>query len=203
MPVLSLTGSAALRFTVACRYGPIVNLSMASIDATSRQIHLEDLDADSPQATLAHARELLLEYGRFVIAQPGAARFCFGTLEKEAAQLPLSYMEQGGGSLIAYIEETPAGFVAWRGLPDTVATNACEMKRLWVRPASRGLALGRTLTLAVIKRARTAGYKAMYLDTAPASMSAAHRLYLELGFEPCAVYNDNPVEGLAYLLKKL
>ena len=176
---------------------------MATVDALLPQIRLEELDADSTQSTLAHAQELLLEYGRFVIAQPGAARFCFGTLEKEAAQLPLSYMEQGGGSLVAYVADAPAGFVAWRALPHSVAAHASEMKRLWVRPASRGLALGRTLTLAVIERARSAGCKAIYLDTAPASMSAAHQLYLELGFEPCAPYNDNPVEGLAYLSKKL
>ena len=203
MPVLSLTCSAPRRFTVACRDGPIVDLGMASIDDPLPQIRLEELDADSSEAALADARELLLEYGRFVIAQPGAARFCFGTLEKEAAQLPLSYMEQGGGSLIAYVGDAPAGFVAWRALPETVATNACEMKRLWVRPASRGRALGRVLTLAVIERARAAGCKAIYLDTAPASMSAAHRLYLELGFEPCPPYNDNPVDGLAYLSKRL
>jgi len=28
-------------------------------------------------------------------------------------------------------------------------------------------------------------------------------MYLELGFEPCPPYNDNPVEGLAYLRKDL
>jgi hypothetical protein len=55
----------------------------------------------------------------------------------------------------------------------------------------------------VIDRAVAAGRKSLYLDTAPASMSAAHRLYLEMGFTPCAPYNDNPVEGLAYLVKNL
>jgi hypothetical protein len=34
-------------------------------------------------------------------------------------------------------------------------------------------------------------------------MAAAHRMYLDLGFKPCAPYNDNPVEGLAYLRKEL
>ena len=29
------------------------------------------------------------------------------------------------------------------------------------------------------------------------------RLYLDMGFEPCAAYNDNPVEGLAWLRKAL
>jgi ribosomal protein S18 acetylase RimI-like enzyme len=134
---------------------------------------------------------------------PARDTSCFGSLEKEAAGLPFSFLEQGGGSLIAFAHGLPAGFVAWRALPAAVAPDACEMKRLWVRPASRGLSLGRMLTLAVMERARTAGYTSIYLDTAPDSMAAAHRLYLDLGFEPCAPYNDNQVDGFAHLFKKL
>jgi len=146
---------------------------------------------------------LLIEYGRFVIAQPGAGHFCFGTLEQEAARLPFSYQEQGGGCLLARVLGEPAGFVAWRELPAAVAPDACELKRLWVRPSARGLGLGRALTQEVLNRARAAGCKAIYLDTAPASMAAAHRIYLELGFKPCAPYNENPVEGLVHLMKIL
>lgn len=170
---------------------------------TSRPFYLEEITAAASSGTLAQARELLLEYGRFVIAQPGAARFCFGSLEKEAARLPLSYHEQGGGCLIAHAHAQPAGFIAWRTIPESVAPHAWELKRLWVRPAARGLALGRALTQAVLDRAIAARRKAVFLDTSPASMAAAHRLYLDLGFEPCAPYNDNPVEGLAYLRKNL
>jgi ribosomal protein S18 acetylase RimI-like enzyme len=173
------------------------------MDALAQQIHIEEITASSSESKLAGARDLLLEYGRFVLAQPGAGRFCFGTLEKEAAGLPDTFREQGGGCLIALAHEEPAGFVAWRSLPEKVGPKACELKRLWVRPASRGLSLGRTLTLAVLDRARAAGYKSIFLDTAPASMAAAHRMYLDLGFEPCAPYNDNTVEGLAYLRKVL
>jgi ribosomal protein S18 acetylase RimI-like enzyme len=180
---------------------------MSAADAASRQIHLEEITASSFETTKDQARELLLEYGRFVIAQPGAARFCFGSLEKEAARLPLSFNEQGGGCIMATVEagstEFPAGFIAWRALPTSVAPAAWELKRLWVRPSGRGLSLGRTLTTAVIDRAHAANRKAIYLDTAPASMAAAHRLYLELGFQPCPAYNDNPVEGLVYLAKHL
>jgi putative acetyltransferase len=176
---------------------------MALQEAASRPITLQTITADAPAATLADARELLLEYGRFVIAQPGAARFCFGSLEQEAARLPLSYLEQGGGCLIARVHSEPVGFVAWRALPAAVEPDAWEMKRLWVRPAARGLSLGRALTQDVLDRALAAGRKAIYLDTAPASMAAAHRLYLEMGFAPCPPYNDNPVEGLAWLRKPL
>jgi len=34
-------------------------------------------------------------------------------------------------------------------------------------------------------------------------MGAAYRMYVELGFVPCPKYNDNPVEGLVYLVKYL
>lgn len=176
---------------------------MGATELPSLQLSIEEITADSPAGDVDAARELLLEYGRFVVAQPGAARFCFGSLEKEAARLPLSYLEQGGGSLLARRAGEPVGFVAWRTVPETVAPDAWELKRLWVRPAARGMRLGRALTLAVIDRAVAAGRKAIYLDTAPAAMGAAHRLYLELGFEPCAPYNDNPVEGLAWLVKLL
>ena len=176
---------------------------MDSLEAAPRPFYLQQIVTTDSEATLTQARDLLLEYGRFVIAQPGAARFCFGALEQEAARLPLSYLELGGGCLMAHTHGQPAGFVAWRTVPEAVEPQAWELKRLWVRPAARGLSLGRVLTQAVLDRAIAAECKAVYLDTAPASMGAAHRMYLDLGFVPCPPYNDNPVEGLAYLRKSL
>jgi GNAT superfamily N-acetyltransferase len=169
----------------------------------TKLFELEEISSAAPPGTLIAARELLLEYGHFVIAQPGAARFCFDALEKEAERLPLSYHEQGGGCLLASRNADPLGFVAFRSLPVTVSPDAWELKRLWVRPVARGLGLGRALTQAVLDRAAAAQRQAVYLDTAPAVMPAAHRLYLDLGFVPCDPYNDNPVEGLAYLVKYL
>lgn len=166
---------------------------------------LEELSEHSSPEVLTAARELLLEYGRFVIAQPGAARFCFGSLEKEAARLPHSYLEQGGGCLIAAPGKMPVGFIAWRALAPSayVVEDAWEMKRLWVRPAARGLGLGRRLTEAVIARAIAAHRRAIYLDTAPASMSAAHQMYRQMSFDPCPSYNDTPVDGLVWMVKTL
>ncbi|HVZ82309.1 MAG TPA: GNAT family N-acetyltransferase [Terracidiphilus sp.] len=178
---------------------------MSKDAAQDKSIHIGELGAESSGAARAHARDLFLEYGRFVLAQPGAARFCFGSLEEEAARLPHSYLEQHGGLLLAYVNRAPAGCVAWRSLAasQVVVPHACEMKRLWVRPSARGLGLGRRLAEAVLARAARDGCKAMYLNTAPASMGAAHRMYLDLGFVPCPAYNDNPVEDLAYLVKFL
>jgi len=178
---------------------------MPSKSAGPEAVVIEELKENASEAARAEACELLLEYGRFVIAQPGAARFCYGSLETEARDLPRSYQAQGGGCLIARVDRVPAGFVAWRALHPSpqVVRDAWELKRLWVRPAARGLGLGRALTLVVLERALQAGRKAIYLDTAPQSMAAAHRLYLEMGFVSCPAYNRNPVDNLAYLVKFL
>jgi ribosomal protein S18 acetylase RimI-like enzyme len=166
-------------------------------------IRLEEIAGDTASETLSAARELLLEYGQFVIAHPESAGFCYGTLEQEVERLPYSYLEKQGGCLVAHLDHQPAGFVAWRAVPNSVAADAWELKRLWVRPLARGLNLGRTLTQAVIDRAVAAQRKAIYLDTAPAGMAAAHRLYLSMGFQPCPPYNDNPVNGLEWMVKHL
>ena len=168
------------------------------------EIRIQKLTAATPEDLLRSARGLLLEYGRFVLAQPGAGRFCYGSLQKEADDLPSSFTEPGG-SQIALVRDEPAGFVAWRVPAENPVTvpESWELKRLWVRPSYRGLGLGRMLTQSVLDRARTAGRKAVYLDTAPESMAHAHRLYLELGFRPCSAFNNNPVEGLAWMVKCL
>jgi len=176
---------------------------MAAIPSESSLVEFEEIALNSPASSIAAAQELLLEYGRWVLVQPGGGHFCFGSLEEEVSDLPASYLNQNGGCLIARVNSVPAGCVAWRAMPAQVAANAWELKRLYVRPSARGLALGRALSQAVVDRATKAARNAVYLDTAPESMAAAHQLYLELGFIPCERYNDNPVEGLVHLVKFL
>jgi GNAT superfamily N-acetyltransferase len=136
---------------------------MATVDAGNELFQLEEVSPATPENTLAQARELLLEYGRFVVTQPGT-RLCFGSLEKEADRLPFSYIEQGGGCLLAKVRQDPVGFVAWHAVPANIAPDAWEMKRLWVRPNGRGQGLGLALTHEVLDRALAAGRKAVYLD---------------------------------------
>lgn len=71
------------------------------------------------------------------------------------------------------------------------------MKRLYVRPATRGSGTGRALVDASITRARELGYRVMRLDTLPA-MDAARALYLSHGFRPIGRYNDNPIPGVLF-----
>jgi GNAT superfamily N-acetyltransferase len=79
---------------------------------------------------------------------------------------------------------------------------ACEVKRLYVRPAARGKGLGRALATSAIERASTLGYREMMLDTLP-WMTSAIAIYRSLGFAPIAPYWNNLVPGIIYLGKTL
>lgn len=119
---------------------------------------------------------------------------CFQDFDAELRGLPGSYALPNGRLLLAHDRSQPAGCVALRPIGDAI----CEMKRLWIRPESRGIGLGRHLTSAVINEARRVGYTAMRLDTVP-SMAAAISLYQSLGFVETEPYTTNPIPGALFM----
>jgi putative acetyltransferase len=123
---------------------------------------------------------------------------CFQSFDAEVASLPGAYAAPEGRLLLAFVGDEPAGCVALRRLEDGV----CEMKRLWVRPAFRGMHLGRQLAEAVRSEAAAAGYRAVRLDTLP-SMREAQALYTSLGFVDIPPYNDHPIEGTRFMEARL
>ena len=62
-----------------------------------------------------------------------------------------------GLMLLALVDGAVAGSGAFRPLPDVDYANACEMKRLFVRPAFRRFGLGRLIAQALMDRATEAG----------------------------------------------
>ena len=123
---------------------------------------------------------------------------CFQNFEAELASLPGDYAAPAGLLLLALVDGAVAGCGGFRNLPDADYPNACEMKRLFVRPAFRRFGLGRLLTQALMDHATQAGYSAMLLDTLD-DMEAARGLYESLGFEAVAPYYFNPLPGAHYL----
>ncbi len=149
-------------------------------------------------------RELLREYGAHLTGSLGAENICMRQYEQELAGLPSPYR----ALLLAFAgEEDHAGCVLLKPVQhsdgSTPDEQACEMKRLWVRPRFRGCGVGRKLTEGALTEAKRQGYTTMYLDTVPAVMQTAHRIYQELGFEPTERYNDNPVEHVAFFRRQL
>ena len=123
----------------------------------------------------------------------------FQGFEAELADLPGRYAAPAGAILLAWGDAgTALGCVAMRPL----SGGLCEMKRLYLRPAARGLGLGRDLGLTILAAARAAGHRRMVLDTLD-SMTPALTLYAGLGFAEIAPYYENPLTGVVYLGRDL
>lgn len=127
---------------------------------------------------------------------------CFQGFDAELAGLPGEYAAPHGALLLATVDGAIAGCGAMRPLPEADEANACEMKRLYVRPAFRRFGLGRLIAQALMDRATAAGHSAMLLDTLD-DMEAARGLYASLGFEDVPPYYFNPIPGAHYLRARL
>ncbi len=145
----------------------------------------------------APAREILREYARSLNVD-----LCFQNFDAELDGLPGDYAAPSGHLLLAFVDGALAGCGAFRALADVDYANACEMKRLYVRPAFRRFGLGRMLAQALLDEARRAGYSVMLLDTLD-DMEAARELYETLGFAAVPPYYFNPIPGAHYLKAEL
>jgi putative acetyltransferase len=146
--------------------------------------HPEEIDA---------VRELFSEYAHGL-----GVDLCFQQFDRELAMLPGEYAAPHGALFLAMVEGQVAGCCGLRPLDATDYPNACEMKRLYVRDAFRGLGAGRQLVEAILDSARQAGYACVLLDTLD-DMEAARTLYEDLGFEDIPPYYHNPIPGAHYL----
>ena len=109
--------------------------------------------------------------------------------------MPGAYAPPEGRLLLAVHEGNLAGCVSLRKIGEGV----CEMKRLFVRPDSRGKRIGRALAEKIIDEARSIGYSQMRLDTLPTQMEQAIHMYRSLGFHEIEAYYHNPVEGALFM----
>jgi len=139
---------------------------------------------------IAAARELFQQYGASLNFP-----LCFQNFEEELATLPGKYALPRGRLLLAFADGAAVGCGALRPLDQ----QACEMKRLYVRPEYKGHGIGRQLAERLIAEAKAIGYACMRLDTIPAQMMEASRLYLALGFHEIPPYYHNPQPGTSYL----
>ena len=146
---------------------------------------------------LDSVRALLSEYARSLDID-----LCFQNFETELAALPGDYAAPRGALMLAWSQHELVGCCALRPLDAVDYPNACEMKRLYVRPALRGSGLGRRLAEAVMEAAQQAGYATMLLDTL-SEMETARAMYQELGFTEVPPYYYNPIAGAHYLMARL
>ena len=142
-------------------------------------------------------RDIFREYARAL-----GVDLCFQNFEAELASLPGDYAAPRGALLVVTVDGALAGCCALRPLDTVDYASASEMKRLYVRPAFRGLGLGRQLAEEILDYARQAGYDCVLLDTL-SDMESARALYEDLGFEEVPPYYHNPIAGAHYLKVQL
>ena len=146
-------------------------------------------DANGIQA----AREMFLEYRSEL-----GIDLCFQGFDEEIESLPGKYGPPDGRLLVAYDEESP---IACGGLRD-LGGRVCELKRIYVRPGSRRSGVGRRISEHLIEFGREAGYSVARLDTL-GRLSAAVRLYEDLGFSFIEPYNQSPEPDTLYMELRL
>jgi putative acetyltransferase len=146
------------------------------------------------------ARALFREYRQWHVEHQSANRISdaafstgLGYLDNEIAGLPGEYALAHGAIVLAFEGATPLGCGALREIRAGVG----EIKRVYVRDRARGSGTGRRIVRALIRRAWTFGFERAVLDTLPA-MSAAIRLYRNLGFVETEAYWDHPVQGALF-----
>jgi putative acetyltransferase len=67
-------------------------------------------------------------------------------------------------------------------LEDDNNPNHCELRKMYFSPSLRGQGIGKTMIDKCIKKAKSMGYKGMYLETID-SMKIAQKLYVSRGFK--------------------
>mgnify|MGYP000953049440 CR=1 FL=1 len=143
---------------------------------------------------LDQVKELITEYTQWL-----GRDLSFQDLDKELADIAEKYTAPNGELLVAIDEKgIVLGMVAYYQHSDT----RCEMKRLYVRLAGRGYALGDRLIESIMDRAKASGYKEMVLDTIEPLQAAIH-LYKKHGFVECEPYYYNPMDDVIYISKRL
>jgi GNAT superfamily N-acetyltransferase len=109
--------------------------------------------------------------------------------EYEAAlppELRHATLEPFVAAFMASLDGEPCGCLA---LDERDATTGV-VKRLYVKPSSRGHGVARALMDDLLAVARERGYTRVILDTNREQLAAAYKLYLSMGFTEYAAENE-------------
>jgi GNAT superfamily N-acetyltransferase len=136
-------------------------------------------------------REVFWEYLQWVNEQVsqeyGISFEIAAILEQDMLDLG-KFMPPSGRLLLGTVDGHPAGVACLKFLEDGCG----EIKRMYVRPASRRVGLGRLLLERLLTEADQIGYRRIRLDSAR-FMVDAHHLYRKLGFEEIEPYAGSEI----------
>ena len=142
---------------------------------------------------IPQVRELIAEYTERL-----GRNLSFQHLDEELQNPAFKYTPPQGEIFVAVENGNVIGMVAYHRHNE----ERCEMKRLYLKPETRGMHIGDALVQKITAAAKEAGYKEMVLGTIKPLTAAIH-LYKKHGFSECAPYYDNPMQDVLYMRKDL
>lgn len=110
-------------------------------------------------------------------------------VREDAEEFAHEYFGEGAGIWLASDDAKTVGCIALRPLPRFEQCG--EVKRLYVKPESRGQHIADRLLAALENYAVKAGYRTLYLDTKDDLLPAIN-FYHQHGYQDCERYNENP-----------
>ncbi|SNR84894.1 Acetyltransferase (GNAT) family protein [Haloechinothrix alba] len=146
------------------------------------EIDVRHTAADSPEAA-----ELLREYVTELVRRLQGSEPSSAEVDAAQAEQPNDDLTPPDGAfLLAYTAGRAAGCAGVRRLD----THTWELKRMFVRPSSRGLGVGRRLLEVAEEHARESGAETMVLDTR-SDLIEARTLYAAHGYVEVSDYNGS------------
>jgi GNAT superfamily N-acetyltransferase len=97
----------------------------------------------------------------------------------------------GGGAVLGGVTYVPGPDSPWAEFTEP---DAAGIRMLAVAPEAQGRGIGQALSLATVERARAAGKRQILLHSTD-RMTAAHRMYLRLGFARDPSIDWEPLPG--------
>ena len=140
---------------------------------------IRDLEPADNIAIASVIRDTLTEFGA---NRPGTVYF-----DPTTDDLFSLFRKKGSYYQVAMIDDVivgGGGIYPSDGLPE----NTCELVKMYLLPAARGLGLGKKMIAACLENAKQMGYQQVYLETMP-ELKDALKTYEKFGF----TYLDGPL----------
>lgn len=154
---------------------------MNDISSNAAPIRVDVIDPRSSEATSAMGEYFAELAERFPEGfDPG------DTLTEDA-----EFFESPRGAFLVVRESVSSDLVVGCGAVRLLASDAAEIKRMWISAACRGRGLGRVLLETLETQAVALGARVVRLDTNSVLLEAI-AMYEKSGYQQIERYNDNP-----------
>jgi putative acetyltransferase len=148
---------------------------MTKLPLTASDLEIRPIQAADNQQVAQVIRSVMTEFG--------AVGEGYSIMDPEVDDMHGAYAPGGRAAFFVVAKKGGGEVLGCGGIGPLVggAADVCELKKMYFRPALRGLGLGRLMVETCLRSARALGYRQCYLETVERMVQANH-LYQRMGF---------------------